>query len=97
MKTDEKEILETKSEQEDGAVYELPWEFNKRLTTEHLGAQKYTTSTKALRELVANSLDAQATVTFRVIDGGLFQIVDGEMAKFSCVPWIGWGWLRVRV
>lgn len=44
-----------------------------------------------------DALAIENAVTFRVIDGGLFQIVDGEMAKFSCVPWIGWGWLRVRV
>lgn len=43
------------------ASYELEWKFSDRLITEHLGCLKYSSSTKALRELVANSLDANAT------------------------------------
>ena len=41
--------------------YELPWTFCDRVATEHFGSQKYSTSVKAIRELVANSLDADAT------------------------------------
>lgn len=44
-----------------GSSYELPWQFSDRVVTEHLGSQKYSTSTRAIRELVANSLDAGAT------------------------------------
>jgi hypothetical protein len=43
-------------------TYDLDWEFDPRLAVEHLGSQKYPTSTKALRELVANALDARATL-----------------------------------
>jgi len=41
--------------------YELEWHFSDRVATEHLGSQKYSTSTKAIRELVANAFDAEAT------------------------------------
>jgi hypothetical protein len=52
--------------------YELKWEFSERLTTEHLGCQKYSTSTKAVRELVANSLDADATlITIKIVENSL--------------------------
>ena len=45
-----------------GSSYELAWQYCDRVATEHLGSQKYSTSTKAIRELVANALDAGATV-----------------------------------
>lgn len=45
----------------DANAYELEWQFVPRLAVEHLGSQKYSSSTKALRELIANSLDARAT------------------------------------
>ena len=41
--------------------YELPWQFEPRLATDHLGSQKYSTSTRAMGELVANALDAGAS------------------------------------
>jgi hypothetical protein len=43
-------------------TYELTWEFNPRLITNHLGRNKYSSTVKALRELVANSFDAKATM-----------------------------------
>lgn len=42
-------------------TYELEWQFNNRVVTEHLGSQEYSTSASALRELVANAFDAKAT------------------------------------
>src|SRR5438045_9429081 len=42
-------------------TYELNWQFNPRLITEHLGKNKYSSTVKALRELVANALDANAS------------------------------------
>lgn len=41
-------------------TYELDWRFERRVAFEHLGSQKYTTSTKALGELVSNAFDAGA-------------------------------------
>lgn len=41
--------------------YELEWKYNPRLVTNHFGRSKYSSTVKALRELVANSLDAHAT------------------------------------
>lgn len=41
--------------------YELQWQFEPRLATDHLGSQKYSTSSRALGELVANALDAGAS------------------------------------
>lgn len=38
-------------------TYELSWQFNPRLITSHFGKSKYSSTVKALRELVANSLD----------------------------------------
>ncbi len=40
--------------------YELSWRFEQRVAFEHLGSQKYSTSTRALGELVSNALDAGA-------------------------------------
>ncbi len=42
-------------------AYELPWRFEPRLATDHLGSQKYSTTARALGELVANALDAGAS------------------------------------
>ena len=44
--------------------YELPWRFESRVATEHLGRQEYSTSSRAMGELIANALDAGA----RLID-----------------------------
>jgi hypothetical protein len=41
--------------------YSLQWEWEPRILHEQLGSQKYSTSTRALGELVSNSLDAGAT------------------------------------
>ena len=41
--------------------YELDWQLVPKLATEHLGRDKYPTSTKALGELISNSFDAAAT------------------------------------
>ena len=54
--------------------YELEWQFVSRLAAEHLGRDKYSTSTKALGELVSNSFDADATqvsidLKFNDLDG----------------------------
>ena len=46
---------------EDAQSYELQWRFQPRLATEHLGSHKYSTTSRAIRELVANALDAGAT------------------------------------
>lgn len=40
--------------------YELSWRYEPRVATQLLGSQKYTTSSRALGELVANALDAGA-------------------------------------
>jgi Histidine kinase-, DNA gyrase B-, and HSP90-like ATPase len=42
-------------------TYELTWQFNPRLITDHLGKNKYSSTVKALRELVANAFDAKAS------------------------------------
>ena len=42
--------------------YTLQWRFERRLATEHLGAAKYSRSTVAIGELVANALDARAAL-----------------------------------
>lgn len=41
--------------------YDLSWSYEPRLVTEHLGRAKYSATTTALGELIANSLDAGAT------------------------------------
>ena len=43
-------------------IYELDWKFDRRIASQHFGALKYGTSTRAIGELVANSLDAGATL-----------------------------------
>jgi hypothetical protein len=43
-------------------AYELPWQYESRIATHHLGSQKYSTSCRALGELVANALDAGAAL-----------------------------------
>lgn len=49
-----------------------------RVATEHLGSQKYSTSTKAIRELVANALDAGATVV-------KIEIQENKLGGTECV------------
>lgn len=43
-------------------VYELDWQFDRRIASQHFGSLKYGTSTRAIGELVANSFDAGATL-----------------------------------
>ena len=38
--------------------YEIPWRYDERLAPEHLGSQKYSSSSRALGELVANGFDS---------------------------------------
>ena len=42
--------------------YELAWRYESRVATQHLGSRKYSTSSRAIGELVANALDAHATL-----------------------------------
>jgi DNA topoisomerase VI subunit B len=42
------------------AIFEVELQFSPRLVCEHLGTNKYASSTQALAELVANGLDAGA-------------------------------------
>lgn len=60
-------------------IYELDWQFERRVATQHLGALKYTTSAKALCELIANGFDAGAsliTVSIKENDlGGVESII----------------------
>jgi hypothetical protein len=51
-----------REESSDSRTYELQWHFVPRIATEHLGSLKYSSTTKAIRELVANALDAEATI-----------------------------------
>lgn len=64
---------------ENKVSYELDWSFERRLATQHLGALKYTTSAKALSELVANGFDAEAnniTITIKENElGGIDSII----------------------
>lgn len=46
----------------DTDVYQLDWQFDRRISSQHFGSLKYGTSTRAIGELVANSFDAGATV-----------------------------------
>jgi hypothetical protein len=41
--------------------YELPWQFESRITYEHLGRSKYKSVYQALGELICNSFDADAS------------------------------------
>jgi len=53
-------------------TYELDWLFERRVATQHLGALKYTTSAKALCELIANGFDAGANViSVSITENGL--------------------------
>lgn len=47
--------------EEQAKSYRLGWKFVPRLATEHLGQDKYSTSMRAVGELVSNSFDARAT------------------------------------
>ena len=42
--------------------YKLAWSYEDRVATQHLGSHKYSTSTRAIGELVANALDANASL-----------------------------------
>jgi len=53
-------------EQQDGLpssrTYKLSWSYEDRVATQHLGSHKYSTSTRAIGELVANAFDAEASL-----------------------------------
>jgi hypothetical protein len=84
------------SEEPDDLVHDLSWEFEPRLAVEHLGSQKYPTSTKALRELVANALDAGATtVNIELIEnqmGGLdgVTVTDNGQGRSAFLAGAAW-------
>ncbi|MDQ2977531.1 MAG: ATP-binding protein [Acidobacteriota bacterium] len=51
-----------------GQTYRLEWNYQQRLLEEHFGKNKYSSTTRAIGELVANSFDAGATtVDIRVV------------------------------
>lgn len=53
-------------------TYELSWNYEPRLLEEHFGKNKYSSTTKALCELVANAFDAGAsTVDVEVVANDL--------------------------
>src|ERR1035441_5280087 len=54
------EVFVTKPPQQ--RSYELAWRYEPRVATQLLGSQKYTTTSRAIGELVANALDAGATL-----------------------------------
>lgn len=62
-----------------GQTYQLEWNYEQRLLEEHFGKNKYSSTTKAIGELVANSFDAGATtVDIEVVTnelGGVDSIV----------------------
>lgn len=45
----------------DQREYEIAWQYDPRLAPEHLGSQKYTSTARAVGELVANGFDAGAS------------------------------------
>lgn len=52
--------------------YQLAWRYESRVATQHLGSQKYSTSSRAIGELVANALDADATlIDIEIIENAL--------------------------
>ena len=52
--------------------YELAWRYESRVATQHLGSQKYSTSSRAIGELVANALDADATlIDIEIVENAL--------------------------
>jgi len=59
--------------------YKLPWTYEDRVATQHLGSHKYSTSTRAIGELVANAFDAQASlVDIELVEnqlGGIDKVV----------------------
>lgn len=70
-------------EQQDGPpssrTYKLSWSYEDRVATQHLGSHKYTTSTRAIGELVANAFDAEASlVDIELVEnllGGIEKVV----------------------
>jgi hypothetical protein len=58
----------------DGTAYDVELRFDPRIAAQHLGAQKYTTPARALGELIANSLDAKATVVQVEIEEDAFGV-----------------------
>lgn len=68
--------------------YDLTWQFEPRLATDHLGSQKYSTSARALGELVANALDAGAekieiTLKHNAL-GGIEQLLIQDTGRGMC-------------
>lgn len=65
--------------------YELAWRYESRVATQHLGSQKYSTSSRAIGELVANALDADAAlIDIEIIEnalGGTEKIVITDNGK----------------
>jgi hypothetical protein len=66
---------ETKLEDSAPQEFEIPWQYDPRLAPEHLGSQKYTSTSRAIGELVANGFDAGATVVdIEIAQNELFAI-----------------------
>lgn len=67
--------------------YELAWRYENRVATQHLGSQKYSTSGRAIGELVANALDAEGDATLIDIEivenalGGTEKVVITDNGK----------------
>jgi methyl coenzyme M reductase subunit C len=55
-------MAEDASKEQKPREYEIAWQYDPRLAPEHLGSQKYTSTARAVGELVANGFDAGATV-----------------------------------
>ncbi len=52
--------------------YEVAWRYESRVATQHLGSQKYSTSSRAVGELVANAFDAGATlIDIEIVENAL--------------------------
>lgn len=64
-----------------GRHYELPWRYNPRILTEHLGRQKYARATTAVGELVANALAAGATQVSVEIRLNEFETIDAVLVE----------------
>lgn len=70
--------------------YELGWNYEPRLLEEHFGKNKYSSTTKALCELVANAFDAGAsTVDVEMVSndlGGVDSIVVSDDGRGISPP-----------
>ena len=67
-------------------TYELEWQFEPRVATEHLGVRKYPTTAMALRELVANALAADATAIHLSLQENDISGIESVIIKDN-----GWG------